>query len=70
MKLHSKEHIDMMQDFERIYSQNNLQKEEKRLWPQYTYKCGITNELFMAFWHGYELRDSIYRQEQPTKETT
>lgn len=50
----SKEHYDLMAQFEREHS-GRFDKEDKALWPNgFIYQDGHVNELFLAYRRGYE----------------
>ena len=55
--LHSQEHCDMIEMFERdttFKGRRRFDKEDKSLWPKgVIYQDGSTNELFLAYRSGY-----------------
>ncbi len=56
MTLRSKEHYDLMAQFEREFSHLRLDKEPKELWPKGNIYChGDANALFLAYRRGYAL---------------
>jgi len=56
MKLHSKEHYDMMSEFEKTFKRERLDKEEKTLWTKgIIYQDEHVNKLFLAYRVGYAL---------------
>ncbi len=53
MALFSKEHYELMAQFEKTFSYRRLDKEAKELWAKgVVYQDGQTNELFLAFRQG------------------
>ena len=60
--LHTREHEEIMEMFEKTFKYNRLDKEDKSLWPRgRIYQHGETNELFLAYRHGYALGKSTER---------
>lgn len=56
MRLNSKEHYDLMAQFEREYQHERLDREPKELWPKgRLYQSGRVNSLFLAYRRGYSL---------------
>ncbi len=54
--LHSKEHYDLMEMFDREHRSMRLDKEDKAFWSKgHIYQDGRVNELFIAFRRGYAL---------------
>ena len=54
--LKSKEHYDLMAQFDREFRHARLDKESKELWPRgIVYQDGMVNELFLAYRRGYAL---------------
>ena len=57
--LGSKEHYDLMDQFERAIRQSSIygsqfDRENRELWPAgHVYKHGATNDLFLAYRMGY-----------------
>jgi len=63
MELRTKEHYDLMLQFERDFRHWRLDREEKSWWPKgHIYQHGELNELFLAYRKGYALAKSIYQQ--------
>lgn len=52
MKLTSKEHYEIIEQFERTYPYIRKDKEPKEIWNKYIYQDGQVNELFIAFRFG------------------
>jgi len=68
MTLLSKEHYELMENFERNFAEMRLNKEPKELWCKgIIYENGETNKLFLAYRLGYELGKSVERLEQQTE---
>ena len=58
--LHTKEHYDLMAQFERAFKHRRLDKEPKDFWPKgVIYQDGHVNELFLAYRQGYALGKSL-----------
>ena len=56
MTIGSKEHYDLIVDFEKGFKGNRLEKEEKTLWVKgNVYQNGETNNLYKAYLLGYSL---------------
>ena len=56
MILKSKEHYELMAQFEREYQHERLDREPKDLWPKgRLYQDGRVNSLFLAYRRGYSL---------------
>lgn len=54
MTINTKEHYDLMAQFEREFSHHRLDKEPKDLWSKgIIYQNGQANELFLAYRRGY-----------------
>lgn len=55
MQLHTKEHYDLMAQFERTFQNERLDREtDKELWIKgRIYQSGETNKLFLAYRLGY-----------------
>lgn len=54
MTLNTKEHYDLMAQFEKEFSHHRLDKEPKDLWSKgNVYQNGQANELFLAYRRGY-----------------
>jgi hypothetical protein len=52
--LKTKEHYELMDEFEKEYSHRRLAREDKDMWPRgAVYQDGATNELFRAYRQGY-----------------
>ena len=52
--LKSKEHYDLIEQFEKDFSHRRLAKEPKELWAKgNVFQDGQTNELFLAYRTGY-----------------
>ena len=64
MQLNTKEHYDLMLQFEREFCPWRIEeKEDKRWWAKgHIYQNGELNELFLAYRKGYALAKSIYQQ--------
>lgn len=59
--LKSKEHYEIMDQFERLFKGHRMDREDKSLWPRgHIYQNGETNNLFIAFRHGFEFGRAIY----------
>jgi len=58
----SKEHYDLMAQFEREYPFERLDREPKELWKTSVYQDGRANSLFLAFRRGYSLGKTIAEQ--------
>lgn len=64
MTLETKEHYDLMAQFEKEFHHRRLDKEDKSMWPKsVVYQNGETNELFLAYRRGYALGKAIGRNE-------
>lgn len=60
MKVCDKEHFEMMQQFEKNFAGNRLDKEPKESWKKgIVYQDGNVNSLFKAYELGYAFRASI-----------
>ncbi len=58
--LKSKEHYELMANFDREFSGCRLDKESKDLWPNgVVYQDGRANELFLAYRRGYALAKAL-----------
>lgn len=58
--LNTKEHYDLMAEFEKAYKGYRLDREQKELWPKgYIYADGVINRLFCAFRQGYVLGKAV-----------
>ena len=56
MTIGSKEHYDVLKEFEKNYIGYRLDKESKDLWKMgQVYQCGETNKLYEAYLMGYGL---------------
>jgi hypothetical protein len=54
--LQTKEHYDLMDQFEKEFTDVRLDRESKDLWPrQVIYQDGQVNQLFLAYRRGYAL---------------
>lgn len=64
MNIGSKEHYEILENFEKQFSQYNLTREEnKDLWKKgYVYANGETNKLYQGFLSGYAFARCIYFQ--------
>lgn len=63
--LHTKEHYDLMEQFEKSLGvrSERARKEDKSWWPRGNIYChGETNELFLAFRKGYAYGKSLQSQ--------
>lgn len=59
MDIGSKEHYDLMAQFER-YFKYHIEREDKQDWARgIVYQNGHTNELFLAFRMGYSFRKAV-----------
>lgn len=57
--LTTKEHYDLMAQFEREFS-GRMDREDKSLWPQgYVYQDGHVNNLFLAYRRGYSFCKAV-----------
>lgn len=62
MQTKTREHDEMMQNFERAYSHYRLDREPKELWTNgIVYQQGELNALFLAYRQGYALAKGIYQ---------
>ena len=62
MSIGTKEHLDMMAMFERIFSDRRLDKEDRALWSRgNVYQNGDVNQLFLAFRQGVAYGSAISR---------
>ena len=58
--LHTKEHCELMKQFEQDYRHLRLDRETKDLWKRgQLYQNGEANNLFKAYERGYSLHKSI-----------
>ena len=58
--LTSKEHYDIMAQFDKEFSHLRIEKEDKYLWPRgNVYQDGETNNLFLAYRKGYAYGKSV-----------
>lgn len=56
MSLFSKEHYELIVEFEKTFKSERLDKEEKALWTKgVIYQDGNVNKLFLAYRVGYSL---------------
>ena len=63
MLVKSKEHYDLMSSFERIFCNERLDKEDKKLWAKCNvYQSGEVNKLFLAFRFGYSTGKQEHQQ--------
>ncbi|MCK9622134.1 MAG: hypothetical protein M0R47_16560 [Methylobacter sp.] len=52
--LFTKEHYDLLKDFEKLFKHERLDKEDKKLWKKgQIYQNGEVNNMFKAFQLGY-----------------
>lgn len=64
MQIKSKEHYDLINEFERIHSNLRHDKEGKFLWSKgLVYQSGDVNRLFIAFRNGYAVGRVVYMME-------
>lgn len=65
MQIHTKEHHELMEHFERVYrGEGRFDREDKAMWPRgAVYQDGAVNKLFLAFRHGYSVATCIYIQD-------
>ena len=62
MQTKTREHEELMQNFERSFSHHRLDKEPKDLWAKgNVYQNGGLNALFLAYRQGYALAKAIYQ---------
>jgi len=62
MLLNSKEHYDLMDNFDKIFKYEILDKEDKSLWLKgRIYQSGQVNSLFAAFRFGYAAGKQEYQ---------
>jgi len=62
--INSKEHYDLMDQFEKGFYYLRLDKEERKLWQNgIIYQNGETNNLFKAYREGYALGKVVERDE-------
>lgn len=62
--LNTKEHIDLMNMFEREFKGRRLDKETKQDWARgIVYQDGMTNELFLTYRKGYAFGKAVERME-------
>ena len=58
--LHTKEHHELMQQFEKEFPYLRLDREPKELWPKsIIYQDGEVNQLFLAYRQGYSFGKTI-----------
>ena len=63
MLIKSKEHYDLMDNFEKTFHCERLDKEDKELWSKgNVYQSGEVNKLFLAFRLGYSAGKQEYQQ--------
>jgi hypothetical protein len=56
MTIGSKEHYDILESFEKSFSDYRLDKENKELWKKgQVYQSGETNKLYQAVMMGYSM---------------
>ena len=56
MKLFDKEHDELIQDFDKLFKYENLDKESHDKWKKSIIYCdGKVNKLFLAYRHGYAI---------------
>lgn len=64
MKIGSKEHYFIMQEFEKVYKYYRLDKENKEMWSSgLIYQDGGVNKLYEAFILGYATGRLVYINE-------
>lgn len=62
MTLTSKEHYELIAQFEKQFSHHRLDKESKELWTKgNVYQDGLANELFLAFRMGVSYGQAVER---------
>jgi uncharacterized membrane protein len=62
--LNTIEHIELMEQFEKTFKYERLDKEDRTLWPRgIIYQNGQTNALFLAYRHGYAFGKCVVRLE-------
>jgi hypothetical protein len=61
MQIHTREHYELMEQFERTFKHlPTAQKEPKELWAKgHIYAHGATNEAFITYRHGYAFGRTI-----------
>jgi len=60
--LQTKEHYELMAEFEKEFKGNRMDKEAKQDWPRgIVYEDGMTNNLFLAYRKGYGLGKAVER---------
>jgi hypothetical protein len=64
MQLHTKEHYDLMAQFEKTFKNERLDREEdKELWAKgRIYQSGKTNELFATYRLGYAFGKALFEE--------
>ena len=61
--IETKEHYDLMAEFQKVYPRRRSDREPKNLWASgAVYQDGMTNELFKAYRMGYALGRAVERQ--------
>ena len=62
MQLHTKEHQELIEQFERDYPHFDKNKEDKNLWAEFNriYQDGKVNEIFLAYRCGYSFGRGFY----------
>jgi len=64
MKIGSKEHYEILADFEKCFKGHRFDKESKELWSiKYVYQDGEVNKLYNAFILGYAAGKCAERME-------
>lgn len=65
MLLKSREHCELIEQFDRVFRGRRLDKEGKHLWPMgQVYQDGTVNELFRAYREGYAFHKCIAGQSE------
>lgn len=64
MQITSKEHYELMTNFENNFRGSRFDREEKSMWPiGAVYQDGKVNELFKAYRMGYALHKAMVKLE-------
>lgn len=61
--LNTKEHADIMLQFEKEYKYLRLDREDRSIWPRGNiYQDGQANRLYLVYRNGYALAKCVYQQ--------
>lgn len=61
--LNTKEHYDLMTQFEKTFNHFRLDREHKRLWQKgIIYQNGEANKAFITYRHGYAFGKAVGRE--------